>query len=62
MSPFQTFNQLPCVVEGGCLAYSQGLNSTVASQYLDRILPIQPSYELSFQATVTLMKQWKEEK
>ena len=40
MSPFQTFNQLPCLVEGGCLAYSQGLNSTVASQYLDRILPL----------------------
>ena len=40
MSPFQTFNQLPCLVEGGCLAYSQGLNSTVASQSLDRILPL----------------------
>ena len=31
--------QLPCLVEGGCLAYSQGLTSTVASQSLDRILP-----------------------
>ena len=40
MSPFQTFNQLPCLVEGGCLAYSQGRNSKVASQYLDRILPL----------------------
>ena len=40
MSPFQTFNQLPCLVEGGCLAYSQGLNSSVASQSLDRILPL----------------------
>ena len=39
MSPFQTFNQLPCLLEGGCLAYSQGLNSAVASQSLDRILP-----------------------
>ena len=40
MSPFQTFNQLPCLVEGRCLAYSQGLNSSVASQSLDRILPL----------------------
>ena len=40
MWPFQTFNQLPCLVEGGCLAYSQGLNSTVVSQSLDRILPL----------------------
>ena len=53
-------------MEGGCPGYPGA--STAASQPLDRkTAPMagkspQPSHEPPFQAPVTLMKQWKEEK
>ena len=53
-------------MEGGCLGYPGA--STVASQPLDRKAApmagksLQPSHEPPFQAPITLMKQWKEEK